>query len=240
VSVIGATSTKNIVSGKDVILCPYFSPKLHKFTIVDIVGDKSTPRTPQTFTIVEYDKDRPYNLTYTEKEGFQFLGFYYVSHLLSEDGDIVSTKESKINNATFTLDELFTRDKIGSFEIRAKYREYICSIILEVNGKTIETFSQEMNSDINKDYYYSRIPKKFGFIYVMNDVPKTATGSNLVIRVSEIPLLWIALGVLVVVGIILIIIVASIKKKKMYIDRSKLDIILNNIEQRNKQNDDNN
>ena len=99
-----------------------------------------------------------------------------------------------------------------------------------VGDKTITSQTYKPGSKINKDYFYNMIDRKFGYIYIMSDVPKEANTTVIVIRVTEVPFLWIFLGILIVLGTSVVFIIKMVKKSKYELDKNKLDIILNRLD----------
>jgi len=232
--VIGQKSTS--AYNDDIVLCPHFSPIKHKIKFVRYTIYADANMDPQevetsavTFTITEYDNNIKYTLPSNEIEGLTFLGFYYVTYVKDEDGNIISERHNALEQETFALRDLFVRSAIDDIKILAKYEEYKCNVTLVVGDKTVTSVSQDIGSNIDKDYYYNLIDKKFGYIYIMSDVPDTAYGTVLVIRVTELPLLWIVLGAGAVISVAIWLISSAIRKRKSDIDKYKLDVILHNM-----------
>ncbi len=228
-------SSSNI-SGQDIILCPHYKAISHTINIYNSVTKQNIK---YSFTIIDYNQGKEFWLPNQEIEGFQFEGFYNaiglqkdnLGNLVLDNGEMVYNRLIEIEGDKFKLSDLYERSALEGLEINiiAKYREYKCTVTLVVGDKTITTISQEIGSEINKDYYNSLIDKKFGYIYIMNNVPTTAVGTVVVIRVTELPLLYMILGAGVMVAIIVAITVSIVKKRKNNIDQYKLDVILHNM-----------
>lgn len=212
-----SVSTGSLSSRVDIDLMPVF--EINRYSIVlhyyieGVFNDSSNI----LYTIDDYDNNTEFNLSDKIKqvEGYEFVGWYY--------------NKTKLSN-TITLPSLFARENIGkSMTFETKYKLFECSVTLIVGDKTITTISLEEGAKIDTEYLQSLIDKKFGYIYIMTNVPKTASGASVIVRVAEVPLLWIIIGVVVVSGILTLVIVKYVKKKKSKLDEDKLDVILNKL-----------
>lgn len=221
-----SVSTGSLSSRVDIDLMPVFEINRYSIVLHYYIEDVYSDSFNILYTIDDYDNNTEFNLSDRIKqvEGYEFVGWYYKE--LQENGKY---KYTKLSN-TITLPNLFARENIGkSMTFETKYKLFECSVTLIVGNKTIKTISLEEGAKIDTKYLQSLIDKKFGYIYIMTNVPKTASGASVIVRVAEVPLLWIIIGVVVVSGILTLVIVKYVKKKKSKLDEDKLDVILNKL-----------
>ncbi len=210
-------STGSLSSRIDIDLHPIFAINRYSIVLRYYIEGVYSDSSNILYTIDDYDNNTEFNLSDKIKqvEGYEFVGWYY--------------NKTKLSNIV-TLPSLFVRENIGkSMTFETKYKLFECSVTLIVGDKTIKTISLEEGAKINTEYLQSLIDKKFGYIYIMTNVPKTASGASVIVRVAEVPLLWIIIGVVAVSGILTLVIVKYVKKKKSKLDEDKLDVILNKL-----------
>ncbi len=210
-------STGSLSSRIDIDLHPIFAINRYSIVLRYYIEGVFSDSSNILYTIDDYDNNTEFNLSDKIKqvEGYEFVGWYY--------------NKTKLSNIV-TLPSLFVRENIGkSMTFETKYKLFECSVTLIVGDKTIKTISLEEGAKINTEYLQSLIDKKFGYIYIMTNVPKTASGASVIVRVAEVPLLWIIIGVVAVSGILTLVIVKYVKKKKSKLDEDKLDVILNKL-----------
>ena len=171
------------------------------------------------YTISDFDSEKEFTMPENiEYEGYEFKGYYY---------------NNKVINNPFKVSDFVARNSIeenGKIVLKAKYDLYKCNVTLVVGDKTITSVTYEAGKRIDSDSLIKNIDRKFGFIYIVSEIPEVANESLIVVRVQEIPFLWIVLGIAVVAGLVVLITVKSIKKHRSEIDKKKLDVILNRLD----------
>ncbi len=237
-----ATNKSNTV--RDIYLYPYFEPFKYKNIIIQrqviekqIVNDNGEIEKIQIiekekeiqFTIEDYDKNEYVSLEVWQVEGYQFLGWYYNGSILSDNrfkfSDFITSRDK-----VHSLYQDIMSGKVAPIVLETKYEIQKCVITLMVGDKTLTTLSLEMGDSLDKNYLSSLIDRKFGYIYIMGEVPSTVTNTAHIIRVTEFPLLYVIAGVIVLAVIVIIIVRQTVIKRRNDIEKSKLDNIFNRLE----------
>ena len=223
---------------KDMVLRPQYETKKYNIVLASVkiteeldkngnivkVESKPSEFARETFTIVDYDSNQLITLDGQEivEEGFIFKNWYY--------------NNVKLENGSFRLSEIIERSDLDNLDsngiqIIAKFEVLKCVVVLMVGNTPIKNISYDIGDNIDKDDLMSLIDRKFGYLYVMEDVPDVVNSSSIiVIRVSEIPFLYISLGVIVILGGLVTLLVVIIRKKKLAKDKKELDTILNHLD----------
>ena len=211
----------------DIYLCPLFDPTKYQIKC-KYVTDDNAQLGEDTFyyTILDYDANKVFTVEPDQVEGYQFEGLYY-------NGIKLANNQFTVNQFIPDRNKIDDKDEEGKkivMYLEGRYELYKCTITITVNNKTVWTIACDRDQKINKRQIESLIDRKFGYIYIMSDIPDTANASIITVRVSEIPLLWISIGVIVVGGIAAFVIVKVVRRRRNDLDRKKLDIIMNKLD----------
>jgi len=203
------------------------------------------------FTIEDYLANKTFNLgdKYPKYEGFIFKGWYFKSTTIKNPSE---KTEFVVEDGLFEIKTLIPKeeqlvkfleqgehygkvygDESHGKEVRivAKYEVLECQIMVVVGDTIIYEMTTGIGEKINKDYFLNLVDRKFGYMYILEEVPDYANATALTIKIKEVPFLYITLGVIVVLGGVVVLTIVTIRKKRNNKDQKKLNYLLNNLDE---------